>query len=198
MAFFNIPTDKYQSSYSGFDKSMKNQLLSQLTQAFGKKPSFGYGDIDKYTEKAGDAYAPALDAVKSTFSKARESLPGLYHNALIPGTQNVLNRLSARGVMPSSMGTDAISNMSRNVAGDVAGQQSSLYGQEAGMLGQLSGQQAGAQNQLMSSLLSQILGRESGDKGLLTQLLSNMGSYSESSSPLQPYQLMGGLISQYQ
>jgi hypothetical protein len=198
MAFFNIPTDKYQSSYSGFDQGIKNQWLPQLMQSFNKQPSFGFSDIDKYVKRAGDAYEPAFNAVKGTFSKARESLPGLYNKALIPGTQNVLNRLSARGVMPSSMGTDAVANMGRNIAGDVAGHQTNLYGQEAGLLSQLASHQAGAQNQVMSNLLGSILGRETGDKGLLAQLLSNIGSYSESSSPLQPYQLMANLLSQYQ
>lgn len=194
MAFFNIPTDVYQKSSSGFDPKMKSQLMPQLTQQFSKQPSFGYGDIDKYTKQASDAYKPAFGMVSGHFDKARESLPGLYRNALIPSTQNTLNQLSSRGVMNSSMGSDAIANMSRNIAGDVAGHQSNLYGQEAGILSQLAGAQAGAGNQVMADLLKQILGRESGDKGLLTGLLSNMGQYSESSSPFQPYQAMINLL----
>ena len=194
MSFFNIPTDVYQRSSSGFDPQMKSNLLPQLTQQFGKQPSLGYGDIGKYTKKASDAYKPAFGMVSGQFDKARESLPALYRNALIPSTQNTLNDLSRRGVLNSSITGDTLSNMSRNIAGDVAGQQSNLYSQEANILSQLAGQQAGAGNQLMGSLLGQILGRESGDKGLMAGLLSDMGRYSESSQPYQPYQAMINLL----
>ena len=196
MAFFNIPTDVYEKSYSGFDPKIKSQLLPQLTQQFGQQPSLGYGDINRYVKKASDAYKPAFGMVSGAFSKARESLPALYRNALIPSTQNVLNNLSSRGILNSSMGSDAISNMSRRMAGDVAGQQAGLYGQEADILSQLAGTQAEAGNQLMANLLGQILGRESGDKGLLAGLLSDMGKYRESSSPFQPYTAMIDLLKQ--
>lgn len=195
MSFFNIPTDKYSSRSSGFDKGMTKDLWPSLLSSFTKKPSFGYGDIDKYTKQASDAYEPAFGRVSETFGKARESLPGLYKNALVPSTQNTLNDLSRRGVLSSSMGSDAISNMSRNIAGDVAGQQSKLYSQEGGIVGQLAGQQANAGNQVMASLLSQILGRESGDQGLIASLIANMGKYSEGSDPFQPYQGMINLLS---
>lgn len=194
MAFFNIPTDVYQKSYSGFDPKIKSQLLPQLTQQFGQQPLFGYGDIDRYVKKASDAYKPAFGMVSGAFSKARESLPALYRNTLIPSTQNVLNNLVSRGILNSSMGSDAISNMNRRVAGDIAGRQAGLYGQEADILSRLAGMQAGAGNQLMVDLLGQILNRESRNKGLLAGLLSDMGRYNESSSPFQPYQAMIDLL----
>jgi hypothetical protein len=195
MSFFNIPTDTYSSSSSGFNQDMAKDLWPSLLSNFNQQPSFNFGDIGKYTKQASEAYEPAFGMVSDTFGKARESLPGLYKNALIPSTQNTLNDLSSRGILNSSMGSDAISNMSRNIAGDVAGQQSSLYGQEAGMLGSLAGAQASAGNELMGSLLSMIMGRESSDQGLIANLIGNMGKYSESSDPFEPYQAMINLLS---
>lgn len=171
----NIPTDKYQTSFSGFDpQAIGGGRLTSWMDQLSRAPS---------PSNIANQYAPAYGQVSGAFSRAREGLPELYSQELQPRTQSALNQLAGRGMLNSTVTSEALANMARNLQRDVGGMQTQLAGQEAGALAQLASAEAaqkaslfGRQNELLASLIPQI------------------GRYSMSQDPLQPYQLMASLM----
>ena len=192
-AGFEIPMDKYRSSYSGYDPEYRTSMLEGMS---GWEPGKGSDRITDY-------YAPSYGKIDETFNsasgrvpgyydKAGASLPKMFQNQLAPALQTSLNDLARRNILKSSVAGEALGETGRRVSSDILGLQTGLAGQEAGAMSNLETGKAG--------ILSQLAGAESGDKAaydrLLPGFLSSMGHVSTSEDPFQPVQAYLNLIEQ--
>jgi len=168
---FNIPTDIYQKSYTGYAPGTSAYMPQWLS------------DLSKPQQPVSEQFAPAYGKVTNAFSKAQAGLPALYKQQLQPASQGVLNQLTSKGMLNSSVAPETMANMMRNLQGDIAGYSNQLAGQEAGLLSNL----AGAEAVQTGTAAAQ-------QQNLLANLVGNVGQYSYSEHPLQPYELFSGLL----
>ena len=134
--FFNIPTDKYKTTYSGPSQQAFQQFPGQQKQYYNQ----ARGDIGK-------GYDTAITDIGKT-----------YQSALEPALQQNMNNLASRGMLNSSLAGDTMAETARSVGQNILGQQSQL---QLGKQQQLAGltQREGLgmyhQPQLLTNLLSQ-------------------------------------------
>lgn len=175
---FNIPSGTFSTAYTGHDPQTASKYVPQFMKELANP---------QQQQSVSQQFAPAYGKVSAAYGKAREGIPQLYKQQLQPATQNVLNQLAGRGMLSSTMGSETMANMARNLQGDAGGLLAQLSGQEAGAISGLAGMEAaqGAAQQQEAHQSRQ---------NMLANLAGDVGRYSYAQDPLQPYQLFSGLL----
>lgn len=157
-----------QNSFSGLPEGTRNQLLTailpQLTQSIG-----------------------GLNAVPGQTADAASRMYGnLSRQALEQSLPDILNQLAGRGVLNSSVGSDAISNAAMQIIPNFA---------NAGYQSQID---AGNQRMQIPNILGTLLGLGNYSQGSSTGMgLNTSQNASQSSNPLEPYQLLSNFLMGY-
>ena len=182
---FTLPTNLYQSSYSGWDPSSRGGFLNQLQGQVMNPQKWG-GDIDYgVADRVGGYFQPAMQATTNAYNTASSSLPAYYSSQLEPRLQATLNKMAGRGLgTGSTPGQEMMGAAAGDVGTNVMGMQAGLQGQKAGALSQLGGAQAGAQ----TGIINQMLGMGGYGRSNMANLLGQVGTERTSSNPFQPYQ----------
>ena len=149
MANLTIPTDLYPSSYSGLGSSWQdfsqNQALPAVQNMLTQYPDF----------------------INQAWGNANSGMQQFAKNTLKPAMQNTVNSLNSRGMLDSSVASDALAQTMSNVNTQLLGYNANNEAAKASMLGQY------------PTYLNNVAG---------------LGQYSESSDPSQPYATMASLI----
>ena len=126
-AGFEIPTDVYSRSYTGFDPEYRSGMLEKMS---GWEPGKGSERITDYYApsygKVGETFDTARSKVPGYYAKAGESLPQMYQQQLAPALQSSLNELARRNMLRSSVAGEALGETGRRVGSDILGLQAGL------------------------------------------------------------------------
>lgn len=190
-AGFEIPTDKFSRSYTGFDPEYRTSMLDKMS---GWEPGKGSDRITEYYApsygKVGSTFGQAESQVPGYYDKARGSLPGMYKKQLAPALQTSLNELARRNILKSSVAGESLGETGRRIGSDILGLQAGLAGQEAGEMSSIAKGKAG--------ILSQLAGAESAEKAaydrMMPGFIGDVGQYSMSEDPFQPIQAYLNMI----
>ena len=151
MANLTIPTDLFPSSYSGLGSSWQdfsqNQALPAVQNMLTQYPDF----------------------INQAWGNANSGMQQFAKNTLKPAVQNTINGLSSKGMLDSSVASDALAQTMGNVNTQLLGYNANNEAAKANALGQY------------PAYLNNVAG---------------LGQYSESSDPSAPYTTMANLLAQ--
>ena len=146
-----IPTNLFPSSYSGMGSAWQdfsqNQALPAVSNMLTQYPDF----------------------INQAWNGANNGMQQFTQNALKPAMQNTVNGLNSKGMLDSSVASDALAQTMSNVGNQVLGLSANNEAAKASMLGQY------------PAYLNKVAG---------------LGQYSESSDPSAPYTTMANLLAQ--
>lgn len=145
-----IPTNLFPSSYSGMGSSWQdfsqNQALPAVQNMLTQYPDF----------------------INQAWGNANSGMQQFAQNTLKPAMQTTINGLNSKGMLDSSVASDALAQTMSNVGTQLLGYSANNEAAKASMLGQY------------PDYLNSTAG---------------LGQYSESSDPSKPYATMASLIS---
>lgn len=158
----------YSNAFSGLPEDVRNQLLTTILPQLAQSIS-------------------GLNAVPgNTADAAARMYSNLSRQSLEQSLPDILNQLAGRGVLNSSVGSDAISNSANQIIPTFA---------NAGYQSQID---AGNMQMQIPNILGTLLGlgNYSASNSGSTGVTSSMNT-SESSNPLEPYQLLSNFLMGY-
>jgi len=157
---FDFPLDLYSKSYSGLGTEAQGMLTNLLPQT--------QTAVEQFPEQKQQYYDQSRGDVNKGFDTAIGGLGKTYERSLQPALQQTLNDLAKRGMMDSTVASEAMSGTAKGVGESILDKQSSLeLAKQMGLsnIAQQEGQGAYQYPQMLTNLLSQGRFSESGDPG---------------------------------